>query len=131
MTLMNKCCNSDEALAVLNEPVPNLRHCKDKKFPRLSLAVQYELKEFVYHPQCQNVLVSEWFGDEQEWRWYGMLGVFLIILARVLFLPVAAILIWFKIQTKCGKAFQEPIQKFVCDVASHVCFLMIILTQVQ
>lgn len=65
------------------------------KYPLLMVAMDYRQKEFVAHPNVQQMLDCIWIGDWIDWEKYSQPYKFFIILSRIFLLP------WITIVTLC------------------------------
>uniref|UniRef100_A0A8D2LFY2 Transient receptor ion channel domain-containing protein n=1 Tax=Varanus komodoensis TaxID=61221 RepID=A0A8D2LFY2_VARKO len=118
--LLGMCRNQSEVTAVLNDVgddgIPNLA--------RLRLAVNYNQKQFVAHPICQQVLSSIWCGSLQSWRGSTSLWKVFISCAIFLAMPFLCLIYWFAPKSKVGKILKIPVIKFLLHSASYLWFLV-------
>uniref|UniRef100_A0A8D2LH84 Transient receptor ion channel domain-containing protein n=1 Tax=Varanus komodoensis TaxID=61221 RepID=A0A8D2LH84_VARKO len=139
--LLGMCRNQSEVTAVLNdvgddamdedeedvddqafeEGIPNLA--------RLRLAVNYNQKQFVAHPICQQVLSSIWCGSLQSWRGSTSLWKVFISCAIFLAMPFLCLIYWFAPKSKVGKILKIPVIKFLLHSASYLWFLVFLLVE--
>ncbi|XP_051048399.1 protein XNDC1N [Phodopus roborovskii] len=135
--LLGMCRNQSEVTAVLNdlgedseteseglgqafeEGIPNLA--------RLRLAVNFNQKQFVAHPICQQVLSSIWCGNLAGWR--GSTTIWKLFVAFLIFLtmPFLCIGYWLAPKSRLGHLLKIPVLKFLLHSASYLWFLIFLL----
>ncbi|KAG3286413.1 transient receptor potential cation channel subfamily C member 6, transcript variant X2 [Ictidomys tridecemlineatus] len=123
--LLDLCRNTEEVEAILNGDVET-RHPGDHSRPnlsRLKLAIKYEVKKFVAHPNCQQQLLSIWYENLSGLRQQTMAVKFLVVLAVAIGLPFLALIYWCAPCSKIGKIMRGPFMKFVAHAASFTIFL--------
>ncbi|XP_032214579.1 short transient receptor potential channel 6 isoform X3 [Mustela erminea] len=124
--LLDLCRNTEEVEAILNGDA-DVRHSGgDHARPnlsRLKLAIKYEVKKFVAHPNCQQQLLSIWYENLSGLRQQTMAVKFLVVLAVAVGLPFLALIYWFAPCSKMGKIMRGPFMKFVAHAASFTIFL--------
>ncbi|XP_045870266.1 short transient receptor potential channel 6 isoform X2 [Meles meles] len=124
--LLDLCRNTEEVEAILNGDA-DMRHSGgDHARPnlsRLKLAIKYEVKKFVAHPNCQQQLLSIWYENLSGLRQQTMAVKFLVVLAVAVGLPFLALIYWFAPCSKMGKIMRGPFMKFVAHAASFSIFL--------
>uniref|UniRef100_A0A8D1FDD0 Transient receptor ion channel domain-containing protein n=1 Tax=Sus scrofa TaxID=9823 RepID=A0A8D1FDD0_PIG len=123
--LLDLCRNTEEVEAILNGDV-EVHHSGDHGRPnlsRLKLAIKYEVKKFVAHPNCQQQLLSIWYENLSGLRQQTMAVKFLVVLAVAIGLPFLALIYWFAPCSKMGKIMRGPFMKFVAHAASFTIFL--------
>ncbi|XP_040833150.1 short transient receptor potential channel 6 isoform X3 [Ochotona curzoniae] len=123
--LLDLCRNTEEVEAILNGDVETC-HLGDHGRPnlsRLKLAIKYEVKKFVAHPNCQQQLLSIWYENLSGLRQQTMAVKFLVVLAVAIGLPFLALIYWFAPCSKMGKIMRGPFMKFVAHAASFTIFL--------
>ncbi|XP_057694897.1 short transient receptor potential channel 6-like isoform X2 [Corythoichthys intestinalis] len=120
--LLDMCQNTEEVEAILHgdsmESMQNLA--------RLKLAIKYEVKKFVAHPNCQQQLLSNWYQDVYGLRQRTTLFKILLVLGVAVGLPVLAFVSWIAPSCKLGKLMSRPFLKFVAHAASFVTFLCLL-----
>uniref|UniRef100_A0A8C0WFE7 Transient receptor ion channel domain-containing protein n=1 Tax=Castor canadensis TaxID=51338 RepID=A0A8C0WFE7_CASCN len=123
--LLDLCRNTEEVEAILNGDVETC-HPGDHGRPnlsRLKLAIKYEVKKFVAHPNCQQQLLSIWYENLSGLRQQTMAVKFLVVLAVAIGLPFLALIYWCAPCSKIGKIMRGPFMKFVAHAASFTIFL--------
>uniref|UniRef100_A0A452TWC8 Transient receptor potential cation channel subfamily C member 6 n=1 Tax=Ursus maritimus TaxID=29073 RepID=A0A452TWC8_URSMA len=124
--LLDLCRNTEEVEAILNGDVEVRHSGGDHGRPnlsRLKLAIKYEVKKFVAHPNCQQQLLSIWYENLSGLRQQTMAVKFLVVLAVAVGLPFLALIYWFAPCSKMGKIMRGPFMKFVAHAASFTIFL--------
>ncbi|KAL1782492.1 short transient receptor potential channel 6 isoform X1 [Sigmodon hispidus] len=123
--LLDLCRNTEEVEAILNGDAET-RQPGDLGRPnlsRLKLAIKYEVKKFVAHPNCQQQLLSIWYENLSGLRQQTMAVKFLVVLAVAVGLPFLALIYWCAPCSKMGKIMRGPFMKFVAHAASFTIFL--------
>ncbi|NP_001269015.1 short transient receptor potential channel 6 isoform 2 [Mus musculus] len=123
--LLDLCRNTEEVEAILNGDAET-RQPGDFGRPnlsRLKLAIKYEVKKFVAHPNCQQQLLSIWYENLSGLRQQTMAVKFLVVLAVAIGLPFLALIYWCAPCSKMGKILRGPFMKFVAHAASFTIFL--------
>ncbi|KAM6172276.1 short transient receptor potential channel 6 [Erethizon dorsatum] len=123
--LLDLCRNTEEVEAILNGDVET-RQPGDQGRPnlsRLKLAIKYEVKKFVAHPNCQQQLLSIWYENLSGLRQQTMAVKFLVVLGVAVGLPFLALIYWCAPCSKIGKIMRGPFMKFVAHAASFTIFL--------
>ncbi|KAJ8402314.1 hypothetical protein AAFF_G00371790 [Aldrovandia affinis] len=133
--LLGMCRNQSEVTTILNdcgedsedeldqqafeEGIPNLA--------RLRLAVNYNQKQFVAHPICQQVLSSIWCGNLSGWRGSKTAWKLLVSVSIFLTMPLLCLVYWIAPKSKIGKTLKIPVIKFLLHSASYLWFLITLL----
>ncbi|XP_056140236.1 short transient receptor potential channel 2-like [Lampris incognitus] len=133
--LLGMCRNQSEVTTILNscggesqdvqeqqafeEGIPNLS--------RLRLAVNYNQKQFVAHPICQQVLSSIWCGNLSGWRGSRTAWKLLVSVGIFLTMPLLCLIYWIAPKSKVGKILKIPVIKFLLHSASYLWFLITLL----
>ncbi|XP_026959433.1 short transient receptor potential channel 3 isoform X2 [Sagmatias obliquidens] len=99
--VLDLCRDSEEVEAILNgdlesaEPLEMHRH--KASLSRVKLAIKYEVKKFVAHPNCQQQLLTIWYENLSGLR-----------------------------EQTLGKILRSPFMKFVAHAASFIIFLCLL-----
>ncbi|XP_052007911.1 short transient receptor potential channel 6-like [Xyrauchen texanus] len=128
--LLDLCRNTEEVEAILNGDIETDGHIDTAGRPslvRLKLAIKYELKKFVAHPNCQQQLLSIWYENLSGLRQQTTGVKILMVLGVVVGLPILALLYWIAPSSKLGKIICGPFLKFVAHAASFTIFLGLLL----
>ncbi|XP_069001774.1 short transient receptor potential channel 2-like [Embiotoca jacksoni] len=121
-TILNSCGDeSQDALdeQAFEEGIPNLS--------RLRLAINYNQKQFVAHPICQQVLSSIWSGNLAGWRGSRTVWKLLVSVGIFLTMPFLCLVYWVAPKSKVGKILKTPVIKFLLHSASYLWFLITLL----
>ncbi|XP_071317707.1 short transient receptor potential channel 2-like [Trachinotus anak] len=121
-TILNSCGDeSQDALdeQAFEEGIPNLS--------RLRLAVNYNQKQFVAHPICQQVLSSIWCGSLSGWRGSRTAWKLFVSVGIFLTMPFLCLIYWIAPKSKLGKILKIPVIKFLLHSASYLWFLITLL----
>ncbi|KAM7167915.1 short transient receptor potential channel 3 isoform 2-T2 [Macrochelys suwanniensis] len=124
--VLDLCRDSEEVEAILNgdldaEPVETQRH--RASLSRVKLAIKYEVKKFVAHPNCQQQLLTIWYENLSGLREQTIAIKCLVVLVVALGLPLLAIGYWIAPCSRLGKILRSPFMKFVAHAASFIIFL--------
>ncbi|XP_021937396.1 transient receptor potential-gamma protein-like isoform X2 [Zootermopsis nevadensis] len=93
---------------------------------RLRLAIKLHQKEFVTHPNVQQLLASIWYEDLPGFRRKNMfLQVFEIVRIAVSF-PFLSLMYIMAPKSSYGQTLKKPFIKFICHSASYLTFLAIL-----
>ncbi|XP_017320832.1 short transient receptor potential channel 6 [Ictalurus punctatus] len=123
--LLDLCRNTEEVEAILNGDTELNGHDKTGRpsLIRLKLAIKYELKKFVAHPNCQQQLLSIWYENLSGLRQQTTAVKLLVVFGVAVGLPILALLYWIAPSSKLGKIIRGPFLKFVAHAASFTIFL--------
>ncbi|XP_036393581.1 short transient receptor potential channel 6 [Megalops cyprinoides] len=127
--LLDLCRNTEEVEAILNGDVDAskgsqlLDGSSRPSLIRLKLALKYEMKKFVAHPNCQQQLLSIWYENLSGLRQQTTAVKFLVVLGVAMGLPLLALVYWIAPCSKLGKIMRGPFMKFVAHAASFTIFL--------
>uniref|UniRef100_A0AAR2IWJ5 Transient receptor ion channel domain-containing protein n=1 Tax=Pygocentrus nattereri TaxID=42514 RepID=A0AAR2IWJ5_PYGNA len=124
--LLDLCRNTEEVEAILNgdtELNDNFDSTGRPSLIRLKLAIKYELKKFVAHPNCQQQLLSIWYENLSGLRQQTTAVKLLVVFGVAVGLPILALLYWIAPSSKLGKIIRGPFLKFVAHAASFTIFL--------
>ena len=85
--------------------------------------------QFVAHPNCQQVLRGAWLEGWQSWRQMSFTTKLLLLLPRVIFLPLMALLYLLVPNSQLVTKWRAPFNKFFSFTASYIIFLLIVFVQ--
>ncbi|XP_077782899.1 short transient receptor potential channel 2-like [Podarcis muralis] len=139
--LLGMCRNQSEVTAILNDVADSSNDEEEEDFndqafeegipnlARLRLAVNYNQKQFVAHPICQQVLSSIWCGSLQSWR--GSTNLWKVFISSSIFMgmPFLCLLYYVAPRSKPAKMLKIPVIKFLLHSASYVWFLVFLLAE--
>nr|XP_034367000.1 short transient receptor potential channel 7 [Arvicanthis niloticus] len=123
--VLDLCRDTEEVEAILNGDV-NLQVWSDHHRPSLSrikLAIKYEVKKFVAHPNCQQQLLTMWYENLSGLRQQSIAVKFLAVFGVSIGLPFLAIAYWIAPCSKLGQTLRSPFMKFVAHAVSFTIFL--------
>ncbi|XP_011790653.1 PREDICTED: short transient receptor potential channel 7 isoform X1 [Colobus angolensis palliatus] len=123
--VLDLCRDTEEVEAILNGDV-NFQVWSDYHRPSLSrikLAIKYEVKKFVAHPNCQQQLLTMWYENLSGLRQQSIAVKFLAVFGVSIGLPFLAIAYWIAPCSKLGRTLRSPFMKFVAHAVSFTIFL--------
>uniref|UniRef100_A0A4X1V4N5 Transient receptor ion channel domain-containing protein n=1 Tax=Sus scrofa TaxID=9823 RepID=A0A4X1V4N5_PIG len=123
--VLDLCRDTEEVEAILNGDV-NFQVWSDHHRPSLSrikLAIKYEVKKFVAHPNCQQQLLTMWYENLSGLRQQSIAVKFLAVFGVSLGLPFLAVAYWIAPCSKLGRTLRSPFMKFVAHAVSFTIFL--------
>ncbi|MCI4387979.1 hypothetical protein PGIGA_G00080220 [Pangasianodon gigas] len=126
--VLDLCRNTEEVEAILNGNVDhNLpsdysRPC----LSRVKLAIKFEVKKFVAHPNCQQQLLTLWYENLSGLRQQSIGVKCLTVLGVMVALPFLAIAYWIMPYSKLGQVLRSPFMKFVAHAVSFTIFLCLL-----
>ncbi|XP_071426145.1 short transient receptor potential channel 7 [Pithys albifrons albifrons] len=123
--VLDLCRDTEEVEAILNGDV-NIQLCPEHHRPSLSrikLAIKYEVKKFVAHPNCQQQLLTMWYENLSGLRQQSIAVKFLAVFGVSIGLPFLAIAYWIAPCSKLGRTLRSPFMKFVAHAVSFTIFL--------
>uniref|UniRef100_A0ACB8E8F1 Short transient receptor putative channel 3 n=1 Tax=Sphaerodactylus townsendi TaxID=933632 RepID=A0ACB8E8F1_9SAUR len=128
--VLDLCRDSEEVESILNgdleaEPLETQRH--RASLSRVKLAIKYEVKKFVAHPNCQQQLLTIWYENLSGLREQAIAIKCLVVLVVALGLPFLAVGYWIAPCSRLGKILRSPFMKFVAHAASFIIFLCLLI----
>ncbi|XP_077103360.1 short transient receptor potential channel 7b [Siphateles boraxobius] len=122
--VLDLCRDTEEVEAILNgdvdqNPPTEQRPC----LSRIKLAIKYEVKKFVAHPNCQQQLLTIWYENLSGLRQQSISVKCLTVLGVTVGLPFLAIAYWIMPCSKLGQILRSPFMKFVAHAVSFTIFL--------
>ncbi|XP_033833561.1 short transient receptor potential channel 6 [Periophthalmus magnuspinnatus] len=124
--LLDLCRNTEEVEAILNGDTESCLTSGRQNLIRLKLAIKYEVKKFVAHPNCQQQLHLIWYENLSGLRQQTTAIKLLLVFGVALGLPILALLHWLAPSSKLGKLMCGPFLKFVAHAASFIIFLCLL-----
>ncbi|XP_077361923.1 short transient receptor potential channel 6-like [Festucalex cinctus] len=124
--LLDLCRSTEEVEAILNGEIDDGDSYDPPGRPsltRLKLAIKYELKKFVAHPNCQQQLLSIWYENLPGLRQQTTAIKLLVVLAVAMGLPGLALAYWIAPCSRVGRVMRSPFMKFVAHASSFTIFL--------
>ncbi|XP_061644235.1 short transient receptor potential channel 7-like isoform X2 [Phyllopteryx taeniolatus] len=123
--VLDLCRNTEEVEAIVNgdvdlcPPSPYNRPC----LSRVKLAIKYEVKKFVAHPNCQQQLLTIWYENLPGLRQQSVGVKCWTVLGVAVGLPFLAVAYWIMPCSKLGQILRSPFMKFVAHAVSFTIFL--------
>ncbi|XP_026064929.1 short transient receptor potential channel 3-like [Carassius auratus] len=127
--VLDLCRDTEEVEAILNGDISaELEEGQHHRslLSRVKLAIKYEVKKFVAHPNCQQQLLTIWYENLSGLREQTTAVKCLVVLVVALGLPLLAVGYWFAPCSKLGKILRSPFMKFVAHAASFIIFLCLL-----
>uniref|UniRef100_A0A4W3HV36 Transient receptor ion channel domain-containing protein n=2 Tax=Callorhinchus milii TaxID=7868 RepID=A0A4W3HV36_CALMI len=128
--VLDLCRDTEEVEAILNGDVEaeqeDGQHCHRAGLTRVKLAIKYEVKKFVAHPNCQQQLLTIWYENLSGLREQPIAMKCLVVLVVAIGIPFFAIGYWIAPCSKLGKILRSPFMKFVMHAASFIIFLCLL-----
>ncbi|XP_076459396.1 short transient receptor potential channel 7-like isoform X2 [Babylonia areolata] len=122
--LMDLCRGTQEVEAVLSD---SGEFSDRDPLSRLKMAIRYEEKKFVAHPNCQQHMTSIWYGSEMGFlQSLNVLMQFLYLLLFIPLIPFLCVTYVFVPGGKIGAIMRCPVTKFITHTTSHMCFLVLL-----
>ncbi|XP_031159011.1 short transient receptor potential channel 7 [Sander lucioperca] len=123
--VLDLCRNTEEVEAILNGDVDQ---CPPSAYnrpclSRVILAIKYEVKKFVAHPNCQQQLLTIWYENLPDMRQQSIGVTCWTVLGITVGLPFLAIAYWIMPCSKLGQILRSPFMKFVAHAVSFTIFL--------
>uniref|UniRef100_A0A3B1ISV7 Transient receptor potential cation channel, subfamily C, member 3 n=2 Tax=Astyanax mexicanus TaxID=7994 RepID=A0A3B1ISV7_ASTMX len=128
--VLDLCRDTEEVEAILNGDISaELEEGQHHRslLSRVKLAIKYEVKKFVAHPNCQQQLLTIWYENLSGLREQTIAVKCLVVLVVALGLPLLAVGYWFAPCSKLGKVLRSPFMKFVAHAASFIIFLCLLI----
>lgn len=90
---------------------------------RLKLAIKYQQKAFVAHPNVQQLLAKIWYEGLPGFRRKGIVGQFTQVGKLASMFPIYSMIYMLMPYSESGKFMKKPFVKFICHSASYAVFL--------
>ncbi|CAH8613693.1 unnamed protein product [Schistosoma intercalatum] len=124
--MMDLCRGTQEVEAVISDFLEDGTNIRDP-LGRLRLAIRFEEKKFVAHPNCQQYLTSIWYGSEtaflQSWSLIRKIG---LSIAATPLLPLFCLIYIILPTSNIARSMRCPAAKFATHVVSHFLFLILL-----
>ncbi|XP_006007350.2 short transient receptor potential channel 3 [Latimeria chalumnae] len=126
--VLDLCRDTEEVEAILNGDVDAEQDESQHRasLSRVKLAIKYEVKKFVAHPNCQQQLLTIWYENLSGLREQSIAIKCLVVLVVALGLPLLAVGYWMAPCSRLGKILRSPFMKFVAHAASFIIFLCLL-----
>ncbi len=79
------------------------------------------------HPHCQQLLVSLWYDGISGYRRRNIIVKVLIICFIALIFPFLCLIYMITPRSKIGSVLRQPFIKFICNSASYITFLVLLI----
>ncbi|XP_015596997.1 transient receptor potential protein [Cephus cinctus] len=93
---------------------------------RLKLAIKYKQKQFVAHPNVQQLLAAIWYDGLPGFRRKSMVGQLIEVGKLGAMFPVYSSIYMLSPTSKMGLFMKKPFVKFICHSSSYAFFLMLL-----
>lgn len=120
------CCRNTEEMHMVLRQKEGITAAGGFKYPRLILALDYKQKQFVAHPNTQQIVETAWLGGWHEWRLKRGIVKLVYMIARVLLLPVICIMCIALPRHGFVKHCSIPLNKMISHNVSYIVFLILI-----
>ncbi|XP_055683396.1 transient receptor potential-gamma protein isoform X1 [Lutzomyia longipalpis] len=131
--LLDHTRTSHELEVLLNhDPTgPVFEHGERMHLNRLKLAIKLRQKKFVAHPNVQQLLASIWYEGLPGFRRKNMALQALEIIRIGMLFPLFSIAYIIAPHSTCGQTMRKPFIKFICNSASYLTFLFLLMLASQ
>ncbi|XP_075990902.1 short transient receptor potential channel 4-like [Anticarsia gemmatalis] len=120
------CCRTSEEVEIILKQTTGCKSRRHFVLPRLLMALDCKQKEFVAHPNTQQVLESYWLGDWHDWRSKAVLTKAWIILMRVLITPIILLVCMIAPRHRLVTHWQIPLNKLITHISAYFVFLALV-----
>ncbi|XP_011865921.1 PREDICTED: transient receptor potential protein isoform X2 [Vollenhovia emeryi] len=93
---------------------------------RLKLAIKYKQKQFVAHPNVQQLLAAIWYDGLPGFRRKSMIAQLMEVAKLGAMFPVYSSIYMMAPTSQMGLFMKKPFVKFICHSASYAFFLMLL-----
>ncbi|XP_031369378.1 transient receptor potential protein isoform X2 [Apis dorsata] len=93
---------------------------------RLKLAIKYKQKQFVAHPNVQQLLAAIWYDGLPGFRRKNMIGQLIDVGKLAAMFPVYSTIYMLSPTSPMGLFMKKPFVKFICHSSSYAFFLMLL-----
>uniref|UniRef100_A0A6Q2YVH0 Transient receptor ion channel domain-containing protein n=1 Tax=Esox lucius TaxID=8010 RepID=A0A6Q2YVH0_ESOLU len=128
--LLDLCRSTEEVEAILSGDTDSEDQFHPPGRPsltRLKLAIKYELKKFVAHPNCQQQLLSIWYESIPGLRQQTTAVKLLVVLGVAVGLPGLSLAYLVAPCSRVGRVMRSPFMKFVAHASSFSIFLCLLI----
>ncbi|XP_028164325.1 short transient receptor potential channel 4-like [Ostrinia furnacalis] len=120
------CCRTSEEVELILKQTAGCRGQRHFVLPRLLMAVNYKQKEFVAHPNTQQVLESYWIGDWYSWPTKSILAKGLIVFSRIFMTPIIVFMSMVLPRHWLVRHWQIPLNKLITHASAYIVFLALV-----
>ncbi|XP_026279150.1 transient receptor potential protein [Frankliniella occidentalis] len=127
-SLMDQARTSNELEIMLNynPSGDNWEPGERQTLERLKLAIKYKQKQFVAHPNVQQLLAAIWYDGLPGFRRKSMVGQLIEVGKLGAMFPVLSTIYMFAPYSEKGQFMRKPFVKFICHSSSYAFFLMLL-----
>ncbi|CAN7940299.1 unnamed protein product, partial [Ixodes hexagonus] len=119
-------CKSSEEVETLLSQTGGFPTTRPFRFPRLSLAILLDQKDFVGHANCQQVLRSLWYNGLPAWPGWTTTRKAVHVTWQALQMPFLCLLYLFTPEPRVLKPLRVPLNRFIHSCASYATFLVLL-----
>ncbi|KAL3860514.1 hypothetical protein ACJMK2_010633 [Sinanodonta woodiana] len=124
--LLDMVRGQDELRVIIDKAGRDSKDETYKRLDRLKLAIRYNEKKFVVHPNCQQYLLRVWYGNLRKLERFNRLNTSLAVLFVLIMYPFMCMIYMFAPKSRVGCFLRVPCIKFIGHTMSFLCFLAII-----
>lgn len=115
--------NELEIMLNFNPTGENWEPGERQTLERLKLAIKYKQKQFVAHPNVQQLLAKIWYEGLPGFRRKGMVGQIFQVAKLASMFPFYCSVYMMAPNSELGKFMKKPFVKFITHSASYAFFL--------
>ncbi|XP_053601488.1 short transient receptor potential channel 5-like isoform X2 [Plodia interpunctella] len=119
------CCRTSAEVEIILKQTSGCQRRRHFVLPRLLMAVNFKQKEFVAHPNTQQVLENYWLGD-CSWKNKYYITRVIIIVTRLFITPIMLILSVIAPRHWLVRHWQIPLNKLITHAAAYLLFLTLV-----
>lgn len=123
------CCRSTEETELILKQHAGVEAAGNFIFPRLVLAMDFKQREFVAHPNTQQIVEAEWHGEWHEWVLKPVLFKLIYAFSRLFVLPFITLMCVLMPNHSLVKHSKIPLNKLLIHNIMYMVFLIIIFLQ--
>ncbi|XP_049888052.1 short transient receptor potential channel 4-like [Pectinophora gossypiella] len=120
------CCRTSEEVELILKQTSGYLGRRQFELPRLLMAVDYKQKEFVAHPNTQQVLESHWVGDWHGWSNKSLIGKICLILSRIVITPFILFMCIIAPRHRLVRHWRIPLNKLITHASAYFVFLALV-----
>ncbi|KAF7993327.1 hypothetical protein HCN44_006387 [Aphidius gifuensis] len=115
-----------EVLLNFNPTGENWEPGERQTLDRLKLAIKYKQKQFVAHPNVQQLLAAIWYDGLPGFRRLTMIGQLIKVAKLGSMFPIYSSIYMMAPTSKMGLFMKKPFVKFICHSSSYAFFLTLL-----
>ncbi|RVE54343.1 hypothetical protein evm_000828 [Chilo suppressalis] len=117
------CCRTSEEVELVLKQTSGCHGQRHFVLPRLLMAVNYKQKEFVAHPNTQQVLESYWLGNWYYWKHKSLISKVWTVLTRIFLTPIILLMCMVLPRHSLVTHWQIPLNKLITHTSAYIVFL--------